>query len=92
MLSYYLQTDSLAYVTETGYIYEEFYEDRNLFEDSKFLILSIENFGKMKDKAVRKVISEFVWLKSNVYSLVIEDIKMRKLKKQKVSKNILLKT
>ena len=46
----------------------------------------------MKDKAVRKVISEFVWLKSNVYSLVIEDIKMRKLKKQKVSKNILLKT
>ena len=92
MLSYYLQTDSLAYVTETGYIYEDFYEDRNLFEDSKFLILSIENFGKMKDKAVRKVISEFVWLKSNVYSLVIEDIKMRKLKKQKVSKNILLKT
>ena len=83
MLSYYLQTDSLAYVTETGYIYEDFYEDRNLFEDSKFLILSIENFGKMKDKAVRKVISEFVWLKSNVYSL---------LKKQKVSKNILLKT
>ena len=60
MLSYYLQTDSLAYVTETGYIYEDFYEDRNLFEDSKFLILSIENFGKMKDKAVRKVISEFV--------------------------------
>ena len=92
MLSYYLQTDSLAYVTETGYIYEDFYEDRNLFEDSKFLILSIENFGKMTDKAVRKVISEFVWLKSNVYSLVIEDIKMRKLKKQKVSKNILLKT
>ena len=92
MLSYYLQTDSLVYVTETGYIYEDFYEDRNLFEDSKFLILSIENFGKMKDKAVRKVISEFVWLKSNVYSLVIEDIKMRKLKKQKVSKNILLKT
>ena len=92
MLSYYLQTDSLAYVTETGYIYEDFYEDRNLFEDSKFLILSIENFGKMKDKAVRKVISEFVWLKSNVYSLVIEDIKMRKLKKQKLSKNILLKT
>ena len=92
MLSYYLQTDSLAYVTETGYIYEDFYEDRNLFEDSKFLILSIENFGKVKDKAVRKVISEFVWLKSNVYSLVIEDIKMRKLKKQKVSKNILLKT
>ena len=60
MLSYYLQTDSLAYVTETGYIYEDFYEGRNLFEDSKFLILSIENFGKMKDKAVRKVISEFV--------------------------------
>ena len=48
-----------------------------------FLILSI----KMKDEVIRKIISEFVGLKSKIYSLVVADSK--KIKKAKeVNENV----
>ena len=49
------------------------------------------NIGKMKDEFKRKIISEFVGLKSKIYSLVTDDNKEIKKKKQKESIKTLLK-
>ena len=44
MLTYYLQTqDSLVYEIETEDVYEDFYEDKSLFDSSgHFFILSVK--------------------------------------------------
>ena len=56
-----------------------------------FLILPIKNvIGKLKDEVKEKIISDFVGLKSKMYSLVI--VNDEKIKKQKESMKILLKT
>ena len=66
----FTDTGSLVCEIETDDVYEDFYEHKNLFDssdypkDSKF-------FGKMKDEVKGKIISEFVGLKSKMYSLVI---------------------
>ena len=93
----FTDTDSLAYEIETNDVYKDFYENKNLFdfsdypESSKlFDPANKKVIGKMKDKAKRKKITEFVGLKSKMYSLVIvndEEIEM-----QKVSIKMLLKT
>ena len=91
-------TDSLVYEIETDDVYEDFYEDKNLFdlsnypEDSNiFDLVNKTVIGKMKDEVKGKIISEFVGLKSKMYSVVIvnnEEIKKAKGVKNNVVKNI----
>ena len=78
-------TDSSFYETETNYVYEDFYEDKDLFDfsdypkDSKFLDPVNKNvIAKMKHEFKGKIISEFVGLKSKKYSLIDMDIEENK--------------
>ena len=68
-------TDSLVFETETDDVYEDFYENKKLFDFSDYAKDSIffhpvnkKVIGKIKDEAKRKLIGEFIKLKSNVYS------------------------
>ena len=82
-------TDGLVYENETDDVYEDFNDNKNLFdfsdypEDSKVFEPTNEKvIGKMKDQVKGKIIiSESVGLKSKRYSLVIvnnEEIKKSK--------------
>ena len=90
----FIDTDSLVYEIETSDVYEDFYEDRSLFDfsgfpkDSPIYDPVIEKvFGKMRDEVREKIIHEYVALKSKMYSLVTVD--GREIKKAKgVNKNI----
>ena len=75
-------TDSLAYEIKAEDVYEDFYEDKNLFDFSDYPLDSMELhskffdavnkkvIGKMKDELKGKIICEFVRLKSKMYSLI----------------------
>ena len=76
---YYLQTDSFIYEIETEDVYEDFYEDKNLSDfsdspqDSKFFDPANKKvISNMKDEFKEKN-SEFVVLKSKMYSLIAVD-------------------
>ena len=71
----FTDTDRLVYEIKTEDTYEDFYEDKNLFDFSDYLLnskLFDQNnkkvIGKMKDELIGKIISEFVGLKSKMYS------------------------
>ena len=90
--------DSLVYKIEPNDVYEDFYKDKKLFDfndypqDTKFFDpVNKKVIGKMKEEFKGKIISEFVGLKSKIYSLVGadgEEIKML-LKTQDI-KNLLM--
>ena len=70
-------TDSLIYEIKTDDIYEGSYEDKDLFDfsdyskDEKFFDpVNKKVVGKIKDEFKGKIISEFVGLKSKMYSLI----------------------
>ena len=72
--------DSLIYEIEADDIYEDSYEDKDLFDfsdyskDSKFFDpFNKKVVGKIKDELKGKIISEFVGLKSKMYSLIEVD-------------------
>ena len=76
----FTDTDSLVYETETEEVYEDFYKDKNLFDFSDypqyskiFDPVNKKVIGKMKDEVKGKIISEFVGLKSKMYSLIDVD-------------------
>ena len=76
----FTDTDSLVYEIKTEDVYEDFYEDKNLFDltdyprDSKsFDLVNKKVIGKMKDEFKGKATGEFVGLKSKMYSLVDVD-------------------
>ena len=76
----FTDTGNLFYETETNDVYEDFYENKNLFnfsdypEDSTFFdLVNKKVIGNIKDEVKGKIISEFVVLKSKMYSLVIEN-------------------
>ena len=78
-------TDSSFYETETNYVYEDFYEDKDLFDfsdypkDSKVLDPVNKNvIGKMKHEFKGKIVSELVGLKSQECSLIDVDIEVNK--------------
>ena len=78
----FTNTDSLVYEIKTKDIYEDFYEDKSLFDfsdyplNSKFFdTVNKKVIGKMKDEFKGKIISEFVGLKSKLYSLICVDNK-----------------
>ena len=88
------ETKTLVYEVKTNDIYEDFYENENLFEfsnypqDLKFFDpVNKKVIGKMKDEFKKKIISEFVGLKSKMYFLI--DVNHEKIKKAKgVNKNV----
>ena len=77
----FTDTDSLFYHIKTeGDVYEDFWEDRSLFDSSDYPKSSKFFFGenkkvigKFKDEAAGKPILEFVGLKSKMYSYIKED-------------------
>ena len=81
---------------ESDHFYEDFSENKNLFgssdyrEDSKtFDSINKKAIGKPKDKVKEKIISEFVRLKSKMYSLVI--VNNKEIKKAKNAIKMFLK-
>ena len=84
----FTDTDSLVYQIKGKDVYEESFKDRELFDfseypvSSKFYDLSNKKvLGKMKDEYKEEKISEFVELKSKIYSLI--SVMITKLVKQK---------
>ena len=66
----FTDTDSLVYEIKEEDVYEDFYEDKNLFDFSDFLLdsrffdpVNKKVIGKMKDNFKRKMISKFAGLK-----------------------------
>ena len=87
----FADTDSLVYEIKT----EDVYEDKNLFDfsdyslNSKFFDPVIKKaIGKMKDEFKGNMISEFIVLNSNMYSLITVDVEEVK-KANEVNKNVL---
>ena len=84
----FTDTDSLVYEIKTKHVYEDFYEDKNVFHFSDYPLSSKvfdpvnkKVIGKMKDEFKGKIISEFVGLKSKMYSLIsIDDEEVTKAK------------
>ena len=69
--------DSLGYEIKAKDVYEDFYLDKDLFDfsdypvNSKFFDPVNKNvIGKMKDEFKGRIISEFIGLKSKMYSLI----------------------
>ena len=93
----FTDTDSLVYEIETEDFYEDFYEDRNLLDFSHyppnskyFHSVNKKVIGKMKHELKGKIITEFIQLKSKMYSLIaviVNKLKIvnivKKIKKQK---------
>ena len=86
-------TDSLVYEIKTDEVYEDFYENKSLFDfsdcpkDSRFFYpVNKKVIRKMKDEVLGKIISELVRLKSKMYSLIMKDNKEIK-KAEGVNKN-----
>ena len=77
----FTDTDSLFYHIKTeGDVYEDFWEDRSLFDNSDYPKFSKFFYGenkkvidKFKDEAAGKPILEFIGLKSKMYSYTTED-------------------
>ena len=85
----FTDTDSLVYeINGVDNIYEKIYLDKHLFDfsnypkDSKFYDdTNMKVIGKMKDEMCGKIVSEFVGLKSKMYSLItIDDVEKIKTK------------
>ena len=78
----FTDTDSLCYVIETDDVYEDLYRDRELFDNSDYSKYSKFYFrenkkviGKFKDEAAGHPITEFVGLKSKMYSYTAKGVK-----------------
>ena len=70
----FTDTGSLVYETKTEDGYEDFYQNKNLFDFSDypkfFDLANKEVIGKMKDEFKGKNNNEFVGLKSKMYSFI----------------------
>ena len=93
----FTDTDSLVYDIETNDVYEDFYKDKDLFDfsdypqDSRFFDpVNKKVIGYMKDDIKGKIISEFVGLKSKMYSLIDVDNEENK-KAKGVNKKVVKK-
>ena len=77
----FTDTDSLVYEIK-GDVYEKSFQDKELFDFSNYPVNSqyydpknSAVLGKMKDEFKGKIISEFIGLKSKMYSLICVDDK-----------------
>ena len=85
MQNYYLQTESLVYGTKNANVYDQCFKDNELFDFSGYNKNSIyyddsnkKKLGKMKDQFNGNKIDELVGLKSKMYSLISNNMKIRK--------------
>ena len=76
----FTDTDSLVYEIKKVDIYEDFHQDKDLFDFSEYLSnskffdpVNKKVILKMKDEFKGKIISEFVGLQSKMYSLISVD-------------------
>ena len=76
----FTDSDILVYGIKTEDVYDDFYQDKNLFDFSDYPLNSKffdpvdkKVIGKMKDEFKGKIIGEFVGLKSKMYSLISVD-------------------
>lgn len=76
----FTDTDPLTYEIQTEDVYADFYQDKHLFDNSDYSSESqFSNqangnvIGKFKDEAGGKVITEFIGLKSKMYSYIKDD-------------------
>ena len=91
----FTDTDSLVYeIRGVDDIYEKIYEDKYLFDfsdyskESKFYDDSNKKvIGKMRDEMGEKVVSEFIGLKSKMYSLIRVDDE-EKIRAKDINRNL----
>ena len=94
----FTDTDSLTYEIEGDDVYKDFWNDKDMFDNSDYLESSSyycnanKVIGKFKDEACGIPITEFVGLKSKMYSYIKNDEKGGKtakgIKKNVVKNNI----
>ena len=91
----FTDTDSLTYEIQTEDVYQDFWNDRHLFDNSDYPESSPyfdktnkKVIGKFKDEAAGMPITEFVGLKSKMYSYVKDNDKGGKTAKG-VKKNVI---
>ena len=96
----FTDTDSLTYEIETEDVYKDLWKRKELFDNSDYAKGSPYEFqenkkviGKFKDESCGKIISEFVGLRSKMYSYIMEDGKggmtAKGIKKNIIKKNIM---
>ena len=73
----FTDTDSLTYEIETDDVYQDFWKDKDMFDNSDynkdspfFYDDNKKVIGKMKDEAAGVIVTEFVGLRSKMYSYV----------------------
>ena len=93
----FTDTDSLTYEIETEDVYEDLWKRKELFHNSDYPKGSPYEFqenknviGKFMDESCGKIISEFVGLRSKMYSYVMDDGKGEKTAKG-IKKNVIRK-
>ena len=91
----FTDTDSLTYETETEDVYKDFWNDKDMFDNSDYPENSPyycndnkKVIGKFKDEACDVPIVEFVGLKSKMYSYIKSNEKGRKTTKG-IKKNVI---
>ena len=91
----FTDTDSLCYEIEAEDVYQDFFKDRNKFDFSEydksskyFDVANKKVIGKFKDESHGKPITEFVGLRSKMYSYVKDNQKGGKTAKG-IKKNII---
>ena len=93
----FTDTDSSVYEIKTEDVYEDFYKDKVMFNFSDYSLnsrffdpVNKKFIGKIKNEIIGKTISDFVGLKSKVYSLIaVDDEEVKKGKR--VNKNVVKK-
>ena len=78
----FTDTDSLTYEIEAKYVYKDFWNDKDMFDNSDYpenspyyCNANKKVIGKFKDEACGVPITEFVGLKSTMYSYVKDNEK-----------------
>ena len=90
----FTDTDSLTYKIEAEDVYKDFWNDKDMLDNSDFLENSSyycnkkKVIGKFKDKACSVPITEFIGLKSKMYSYIKNDEKGGKTTKG-IKKNVI---
>ena len=76
----FIDSESLMYEIKTGNVYEDFSNDKEMFDFNNYLTKSKRHdnsnklvIGKMKDETACATIEELVGLKSKMYSFLVDD-------------------
>ena len=90
----FTDTGNLVYEIKIENVYEDFYKNKNLFNLVNIHCIRNSLIGKIKNEFKGKLISEFIGLKSKMYSLIAvdsEEVKKAKGMDKNVVKKISIK-